>query len=65
MTLGQQENILSFPVRITGANGTVIVKLLAGSDGIVDQETIAVRAISIRSMLPWIVGGSWFSWVSW
>jgi hypothetical protein len=56
VTLGQQENILSFPVRVTGTSGTVVVKVLAGST-VVDQETIAVRAISIRSTLPWILGG--------
>ena len=56
VTLGQQENILSFPVRITSASGTVIVKVVAGTT-MVDQETIAVRGISIRSTLPWIAGG--------
>ena len=55
VTLGQQENILSFPVRITGANGTLVVKVLAGATA-VDQQTIAVRALSVRSVLPWIVG---------
>ena len=55
VTLGPQENIFSFPVKAATGQGTLQVKVVAGSS-VVDEGEIVVRALSVRSLVPWILG---------
>lgn len=55
VTLGPQENILSFPVGVKGASGSVHVRVVAGITQLED-EFISVRAVSVRALLPWGLG---------
>lgn len=55
VTLGPQENVFSVPVTAAGSGGTLQVKVVAGSS-VVDEGEIAVRALSIGSLLPWVLG---------
>ncbi len=55
VTLGPQENIFTFPVRSTVANGKLRVTARVG-DTVIDEGYVEVRALSLRSLLPYVVG---------
>ena len=55
VTLGPQENVFSVPVRTSRGSTGMRVKVSAG-ETIIDQESIALRSISVRTVVPWVLG---------
>jgi hypothetical protein len=52
--LGPQENLVTLPVKVAGSSGEVEIRISSGSS-LVDEETIRVRAASVRSLLPYVL----------